>query len=619
MKSVRSISLLLALALLGSLMAVPAAGADVVLSGNCGDHVTFTLTSGGTLTLSGSGDTWDFDSDFAADGAPHRLTAWKSQGMDSRIRSLVVEEGVTGLGSYLCYWCENLETVRLPESLQRIGYKALAITGLRELRLPRGVREIAPGALSLIWSLRRIDVDPENPVYCSPDGVLYDKNRTTLLCYPIARAADAYVLPATVTAVGKKAMQGAKVSSVILPEGLRTIGDSAFQFSELRTVTLPASLREIGDGAFSLCRSLETVEALGTPAHVGSLSFTNTPWADSRDFALLGTTLVACSLRQQEIRVPEGVEVLAPGALCLTGARRVSLPDSLRVLGKESLPDTLLDLELPQGLTTLESGALSVIWGMDHLVLPASLTSMGDLALPTSGLRYAAFRGTCPDFGAYLPRDTRYVFYPAGDDSYAPLMEAWEGPVFLPWDGTSIPMEAMFSDLPRDRWYYDSCEWAWARGLLTGTGGDRFAPGAEMTRAMLATALWRMAGSPRPRSGYGTVQFDDIPRDAWYLPGVCWAWENHLVNGVGGRRFAGDAPVTRQQAAVMLCRFAALMGLDATGGDAPGDTPAWAAGAVGWAADRGILRGDGGGDLHLSGALTRAQMAAMLRRFRESG
>ena len=77
--------------------------------------------------------------------------------------------------------------------------------------------------------------------------------------------------------------------------------------------------------------------------------------------------------------------------------------------------------------------------------------------------------------------------------------------------------------------------------------------------------------------------------------------------------------MTRQQAAVMLCRFAALMGLDATGGDAPGDTPAWAAGAVGWAADRGILRGDGGGDLHLSGALTRAQMAAMLRRFRESG
>jgi hypothetical protein len=109
-----------------------------------------------------------------------------------------------------------------------------------------------------------------------------------------------------------------------------------------------------------------------------------------------------------------------------------------------------------------------------------------------------------------------------------------------------------FSDVPDGRWYSTAVGWAKATGITTGIGGtNRFAPDAAVTRAEAVTFLWRMAGRPAaPPSG-----FSDVPSGRWYSTAVGWAKATGITTGVGGtNRFAPDQPVSRAELATFLWR-----------------------------------------------------------------
>ena len=152
-------------------------------------------------------------------------------------------------------------------------------------------------------------------------------------------------------------------------------------------------------------------------------------------------------------------------------------------------------------------------------------------------------------------------------------------------------------------------------GIMEGSGGA-FQPDAPMSRAMLVTTLYRLVGEPKP-----TVKqpvFPDVPVWTWYSDAVAWAYESGLAEGTGGG-FDPNGPLTRESMAVLLCRFSALLELDASGGSLSGFPDAdsvspWAANAVGWAVKAGVIRG-ADGRLNPSGGTSRAEAAAMLYRF----
>lgn len=179
------------------------------------------------------------------------------------------------------------------------------------------------------------------------------------------------------------------------------------------------------------------------------------------------------------------------------------------------------------------------------------------------------------------------------------------------WGGGS------FRDVPPDAWYASAVEWVSAAGLMNGTGGGAFSPGGPVTRGQTAAILHRLAGEP-PAGG---SSFRDVPASAYYSQAVAWAARQGIVEGFSDGTFRPGQPVSRQQLAAILWRYAKLAGAD-SGGRASlggyrdaGDVSAYAREPMSWALQAGILQGTKEGDLLPQGRATRGQTAVLLERF----
>lgn len=180
------------------------------------------------------------------------------------------------------------------------------------------------------------------------------------------------------------------------------------------------------------------------------------------------------------------------------------------------------------------------------------------------------------------------------------------------------PVEPLpFVDVAAEEWYGDAVAAVYARGLMTGTAEDTFAPELAATRGMVVSILHRLAGSPT----VSAEVFEDVTADDWYGQAVAWAASEGIASGTSAETFSPNAAVTREQLAALLCNFAAQQGVDTTACsdlsnfDDAETVSDWAQDAVSWAHAEGLLAGTSATTLSPQGEATRAQLAAMLVRF----
>ncbi len=185
-------------------------------------------------------------------------------------------------------------------------------------------------------------------------------------------------------------------------------------------------------------------------------------------------------------------------------------------------------------------------------------------------------------------------------------------------DDPDTPLtELPFVDVAADAWYAQAVAYVNEAGLMTGTGSTTFSPDIHTTRAMVATILYRVAGSPALEEENLGYPYADVVADSWYGPAVYWARLHQVVNGVGNNLFDPHSPVTREQLVTMLYRYA---GQPAVTGDTSAftdsdDVSDWAADAMAWAIESGIIAGMGNNTLAPQGFATRAQVATIFMRF----
>ena len=111
-----------------------------------------------------------------------------------------------------------------------------------------------------------------------------------------------------------------------------------------------------------------------------------------------------------------------------------------------------------------------------------------------------------------------------------------------------------FTDVPRSEWYAEAVDFAEASGLMNGVGDHRFDPQGSVTRAMVATVLYRVAGEPDVTGK--TCPFSDVPVGSWFFNAVIWAADAGVTTGMGNGTFAPGSPITREQMATMIIRYA---------------------------------------------------------------
>lgn len=179
---------------------------------------------------------------------------------------------------------------------------------------------------------------------------------------------------------------------------------------------------------------------------------------------------------------------------------------------------------------------------------------------------------------------------------------------------SAIPGMA-FADVLPGAWYYNAVQYVYNTRLMNGISQGLFNPEGTMTRAMLATVLWRMEGRPHSY----TLPFGDVTAGQWYTEPISWAYESGVINGAGNGRFDHEGLLTREQVVSMLYRYLAAKGHDVGTsaelkgfGDA-GEVSPYAAQAIRWAIGEGILPNIESGTLNPKTFATRAEVAEMLR------
>lgn len=181
-------------------------------------------------------------------------------------------------------------------------------------------------------------------------------------------------------------------------------------------------------------------------------------------------------------------------------------------------------------------------------------------------------------------------------------------------EGRIKVINELFTDVKADAWYHDYVVKMADAGIVNGVGNGKFDPDGQLTRAQIATMLYRLAGEPEVE---GECTFSDVKKGSWYDKAVTWAETNSIVNGVGGGKFDPDGKVTREQFVAMMYRWA---GSPETEGDLSAFADAktvsgWAEAAMKWAVENEIIGGskiDGKLSIDPKGNATRAQAAKIL-------
>ena len=589
----RIFSFVLAVLMIASLLPATALAADVVASGTCGaegngSNLTWTLDSEGVLTISGSGDMYNYgSSDFSA--------PW--DGSRSRVKSVVIADGVTSIGEYAFFYCESLTSVTIPDSVTSIGkYAFFCCTSLTSVTIPDSVTSIGRFAFSNCTSLTSVTI-PDSVTSIGEYAFYYCKSLTSM------------TIPDSVTSISSSTFASCtSLTSVTIPNSVTSIGEYAFyDCKSLTSVTIPGSVTSIGLYAFASCTSLTGIWVAEGNSH----------YANDASGVLFNkdkTTLVQC-----------------PGAFAA-----YTIPDSVTSIGDNTFDHctSLTSVTIPDGVTSIGWRAFSNCTSLTDVYYAGSkaqwkaisISSTGNDDLLTANIHYnyvshthsykdvvtaptctekgytthtcacgdsyvdtytdplghdlkddAAVAATCTTAGTTAGKHCTRCDYKEGMETIAALGHAWdEGTVtkeatettqgsmtytctrcpatkrdILPASG--LVATAVYNDVKNDTsWFYPGVQYCLSYGLMSGMGNGSFAPGEYTTRAQVAQILYNLHGNPEVSGG---TPFTDVPEGAWYQKAVTWAHSVGIVNGVTATTFSPNANITRQDFVLMLMRY----------------------------------------------------------------
>ena len=225
--------------------------------------------------------------------------------------------------------------------------------------------------------------------------------------------------------------------------------------------------------------------------------------------------------------------------------------------------------------------------------------------------------GTTVDLSDYSSERAGYDFalwYP--DESFSGSIDE----IYMDRDKTVYAAWEPFADAAPGDWFYGDLVYVYENGLMDGVSETLFAPDGAVTRGMIVTILHRLEGGPVVDY---LLPFADVYEGAWYAEAVRWAASEGIVTGVSESAFAPNEPITREQFAAILWRYAKYKGHDVSIGESTNilsytdfaEISEYAIPAMQWACGEGIITGSGEGVLNPRGGATRAEAAAMLARF----
>ena len=675
----RIFSFVLAVLMIASLLPATALAADVVASGTCGaegngSNLTWTLDSEGVLTISGSGDMYNYgSSDFSA--------PW--DGSRSRVKSVVIADGVTSIGEYAFFYCESLTSVTIPDSVTSIGkYAFFCCTSLTSVTIPDSVTSIGRFAFSNCTSLTSVTI-PDSVTSIGEYAFYYCKSLTSM------------TIPDSVTSISSSTFASCtSLTSVTIPNSVTSIGEYAFyDCKSLTSVTIPGSVTSIGLYAFASCTSLTGIWVAEGNSH----------YANDASGVLFNkdkTTLVQCPGAFAAYTIPDSVTSIGEWAFYwCTSLTSVTIPDSVTSIGEwafywctsltsVTIPDSvtsigdntfdhctsLTSVTIPDGVTSIGWRAFSNCTSLTDVYYAGSkaqwkaisISSTGNDDLLTANIHYnyvshthsykdvvtaptctekgytthtcacgdsyvdtytdplghdlkddAAVAATCTTAGTTAGKHCTRCDYKEGMETIAALGHDLKDDAAVAATcttaGTTAGKHCTRCDYKEGMETIAALGHAWDEGEVTKEA-------TETTQGSMTYTCTRCPTTKRdilPASGLvATAVYNDVKNDtSWFYPGVQYCLSYGLMSGMGNGSFAPGEYTTRAQVAQILYN---LHGNPEVSGGTPfTDVPegAWYQKAVTWAHSVGIVNGVTATTFSPNANITRQDFVLMLMRY----
>ncbi len=561
-------------------------GEERILTGVCGDDLTWTLNGSGVMTISGTGDMYDFSYHYEP------MIPWADH--IEEIQSVVVEEGVTSIGNFAFSNAANLTSVTLPDTLTVIGESAFRSCGqLADVVWSKNLVEVKGFAFMNCYVLPSADLGSKieligNSAFygCS---ALSEVNLgeallgINTLAFGGCTSLTEISMPDTVEALGTDVFNGCtalttvKLSNglknlpaytfnectslvnVTMPEYLTTIGERAFYYCQsLESIDLPFSLIAMDSDAFGHCVKLHDIEFPMALSYVGYFAFNGCTALGNMEFPpnltyFTGGMFYDCT-GLTEIIFPEGTTYVDDDTFagCVNVKKIVFTGDLPTILG--AFIDITADAWYPAGNETWTSDALLNYGG--------SLTWHAMCEEHSFGKWTPVVDATCTESG--IEERTCSVCTWTEERVSEPHGHIWdEGEenengemvyTCLICGATTgeLPFVNPFTDVKEGDFFYDSVMWAVKGGITTGTTETTFDPNGKCQRAAVVTFLWRAKGCPEPTTNENP--FVDVTENDFFYKAVLWAVENGITNGTSATTFSPYAECNRAAVVTFLWR-----------------------------------------------------------------
>ena len=294
--------------------------------------------------------------------------------------SYEIPDSVTSIRDGAFGDCESLTSITIPNSVTRIGDSAFSgCTSLASITIPDSVTRIGDGAFKGCTSLTTINVATENRNYVSVNGVLYNNDKTTIICYPAGKKANYYKILNGVSCIGYSAFENCtSLSSITIPNSMWHIDNDAFKnCTSLTSITIPDGVTKIYSNTFSGCTNLTAINvATGNQDYI---SVNGVLYNKDKTRIIY----YPAGKKDKNYTIIDGVKSIGWSAFegCISLAS-ITIPDSVTEIDYDSFRDctSLVSVTIPNSVTEISSGAFYGCTSLNSITIPQSVTSIGENA-----------------------------------------------------------------------------------------------------------------------------------------------------------------------------------------------------------------------------------------------
>ena len=299
----------------------------------------------------------------------------------TKITSIAMPDSVAYIGRSAFYNCTSLKSITIPDGVKEIGYAAFSeCAGLVSVKIPDNVTKIGDSAFINCANLTKIDVTAGNKYYSSANGVLFDKNKSEIICYPA----------------------GIKNVGYSIPDGVTVIRDRAFnKCISLNSITIPKSVQDIETYSFFGCISLEAINVAASNknyADVNGILFSkdktkivcypankkNMSYSIPVSVKVVGVAAFRDCIYLKGITIPDSVTNIEHHAFSnCKSLKSITIPDSITAIEMATFIDcaSLTGVKIPDSVTSIRSGAFSNCTSLTKITIPAGVKTIADSAL----------------------------------------------------------------------------------------------------------------------------------------------------------------------------------------------------------------------------------------------